>query len=138
MPTAITFNDNITKGIVLEGLEVSPRALQFHDRKFWGVTGVSRIYGQFGERVWLVPVLIYDATDFNTARKLADYIDTTLNNNRVGTNGALTIVSESDHAPIADCTFEGAAFVEGPKKDTAGTLGGGYWAIVVMRFTELS
>jgi len=138
MATAITFAGVNTKGVVLEGLQIPPRTLQFHDRKFWGVTGVSRIYGQYGERHIVVPVLIYDATDFDTARKLSDYIDVTFNNTRAGTNGSLTIVSQADHSSFSDCTFEGAMLMEGPKKDEAGTLGGGYWAIVLLHYTQLS
>jgi hypothetical protein len=138
MATAVNFNGNNTKGVVLEGLENSPSKLQFHDRKFWGVSGVSRIYGNQAGREITVPVLIYDATDFDTAAKLSDYIDTTLNRDRAGTNGGLLITSEAAHSSFPDCTFEGAMLVDGPKKDTAGTLGGGYWAIVLMHFTQLS
>lgn len=138
MPNAVTFNGNITKGVALEGLQIAPRLLQFRDTKFWGTLGVSRIYGGYGQRPITVPVMIYDATDFNTAEKLADYIDQTLNNSRVGTNGSLEIHSESDHDPFLDCTFEGFTLLEGPKKDDAGTLGGGYFAIGLMHFNQLS
>ena len=140
MPNAITFNGNITKGVALEGLEMQPRLLQFHDRKFWGINGISRIYGGYGPRPITVPVIIYDSAnvDFNTAEKLSDYIDQTLNNTRVGSNGTLEIHSESDHDPLTDCTFQGAMILEGPKLDTAGSLGGGYWAIVLMNFLQLS
>lgn len=138
MATAITFNGNNTKGVVLEGMEIQPRKLQFHDRKFWGVSGVSRIYGQFGDRDITIPLLIYDATDFDTARKLSDYIDVTFNNDRVGTNGSLTVISESNHRVLDDCTFEGALIIDGPKKDEGGTLGGGWWAVVLLHFSQLS
>src|SRR4051812_18258164 len=121
MATAITFNGYTIKGVVLEGAEFSPRLLQFHDRKFWGVSGVSRTYGGFGPADILAPVIIYDSSnvDFNTARKLSDYIDTTLKNTFAGMNGSLLVTSESDHATFLDCTFEGALPVEGPKKDEA-------------------
>ena len=138
MATAVAFNGNNISGVVLEGIEIEPRRLQFHDRKFWGVTGVSRIFGEAGERGITVPVLIYDAAVFTTAALLSTYIDSTLNNTIVGTNGTLTITSESNHPAFTDCTFEGALLVEGPKKDEGGNLGGGYWAIVLMHFTQLS
>jgi hypothetical protein len=133
MPTALTFDGNTIKGVALEGLAISPRLLQFRDSKFWGVNGVNRLYGRYGQRHFVVPVLIYDESnvDFDTPEKLANYIDETL-------NGDLNINSESDHSTFDDVSYEGCELREGPKKDTAGTLGGGYWAIVFMHFTQLS
>lgn len=138
MSTALTFAGYTVKGVTLDGCQFGERALQFHDRKFWGVTGVSRIYGQYGQRTLQIPVLLYDVTDFDTARKVADYVDVTLNNTIVGQNGTLAITSESDHASFADCTFEGARILEGPKKDEGGTLGGKYFAVILLQFTQLS
>jgi hypothetical protein len=69
---------------------------------------------------------------------LAVYIDTTLNNTLAGTNGSLVITSESDHPTFLDCTFEGALIVDGPKKDEGGTLGGGWWAVVLLHLAQLS
>lgn len=132
----MTFNGNPMPGVVLEGLEITPRQLQFHDRKFWGLAGISRIYGEFGQRELTVPVIIYN--NFTTARQLSVYIDTTLNGDSVGANGTLSINSVSDHAPYPDCTFDGVLLVEGPKRDVAGTLDGYYWAIVLAHFTQLS
>src|SRR4051812_1827199 len=133
MPTAFTFADSTIPGVALEGMRISARQLQFHDRKFWGVAGVSRIYGNFGLRTIEVPVLIYNTSgepDISTARKLSDYIDYTINTTLVGHNGTLLITSESNHSSFVDVSFEGADLFEGPKHDEAGTLGGGYWAIV--------
>jgi hypothetical protein len=126
------------KGVALEGLEISPRLLKVMDRDFWGVSGTSRIFGGYGKRTITVPVLVYDATLYDTAEKLADYIDTELNTTHKGATGTAEVTSESDHDAFTDCSFEGAQLLEGPKKDFAGTLGGGYWAIVVLQFTQLS
>ena len=126
------------KGLVLEGLDIQQRLLQEKLTKFWGVDNESRIHGGIGGREFTVPVLIYDATDFDTARKLSDYIDVELNTTQKGLGGTLTITSESDHAPFDDCRFGGATLVEGAKKDTAGTLGGGYWAICLLFFRQMS
>lgn len=140
MPSAVTFNGNITKGVAIEGLQIDPRTLQVRDTKFWGIDGVSRIEGGYGARRIVVPVIIYDSAnvDFNTAEKLSDYIDTTLNTTRVGTNGSLEIHSESDHDPFLDCTFEGFMPIDGPKLDVAGTLGGGFFVFGLMHFIQLT
>lgn len=140
MPSAVTFNGNITKGVAIEGLNIDPRGMHVRDTKFWGINGVSRIEGGYGSRRIMVPVIIYDSAnvDFDTAEKLADYIDTTLNTTRHGDNGTLEIHSEADHDPFLDCSFEGFELREGPKKDFAGTLGGGYFAIGIMHFIQLS
>lgn len=138
MPTALVFNGNTIKGVTLEGMEIQPRKLQFHDRKFWGVSGISRIFGQAGDREILIPLLIYDPATFTTANILSTYIDTTINGTLAGTHGTLTVTSESDHPAFTDVSFEGALIVDGPKKDEGGTLGGGYWVMVLAHFTQLS
>jgi hypothetical protein len=155
-PIAISFAAwDPVPGVVLEGAELAERQLQFHDRKFWGVKGTSRIFGEYAHREMVWPVLIYDPSEssplFDTARKLSDYIEATLGNLQVGDNGDLIVVSESfrgdtdisggdfdGYGKYPDSTFEGARIFEGPKRDEAGTLGGGYWAIVMMKFTQLS
>jgi hypothetical protein len=147
MATAVLFKESAggatiftIKGLVLEGFQISPRLLQNHDRKFWGVAGVSRIFGEAGQREIIAPVLIYDSAnvDFNTAEKLSDFIDETLNTTHTGKNGWAEFTSEADHDPYTDITFEGAMLLEGPKLDVIGNLGGGYWAVCLFQFTQLS
>lgn len=148
MPTAVTFNSNTIKGVTLEGVEIPAYILQFHDRKFWGVQGVSRIFGQHALRPIRVPVLIYDEDgedgDFAAASDLSDYIANELNGTLVGTNGDLAITSPASYPTLSDCTMEGADLIDGPKLDDAGTLTGGsgsgvgYWAIALLHFTQLN
>ena len=132
------------KGMVLEGVTIEQRSFKQKTNSFWGVSGESRIYGGTGGRSIQIPVLIYDDSegtpDFDTARKLADYIDYTLNTDGIGKNGILKWISESDHSEHVDCSFEGAMLSPGdsPKKDEAGTLGGGYFAMVLLLFRQLS
>lgn len=146
MASAVTLTDASPgdlldiKGVALEGVVIEPRAFQQRTNKFWGVDGESRIYGGRGGRAIQIPVIIYDATDFDTARKLADYIDYDLNTDGIGLNGTLEWVSPADHSPFLDCSFEGALMSPGDsiKLDEAGTLGGGYFAICLLLFRQLS
>lgn len=131
------------KGLV-ERIIIEPRQLQEVTRKFWGVLGESRISGKAGGRTIMAQVTIFDdATEgplFGTARALADYIDYTLNTDAIDSNGTLTLVSESDHSPFADCTFKGAAIDPDapPMHDECGTMGGGYFATVMLEFRQHS
>lgn len=146
MASAVTLTQTTTgdlinvKGVVLEGVTIEPRPLQHRTTKYWGVHGESRINGGRGGRQISIPLLIYDATDFDTARKLADYIDYTLNTTGLEKNGTLDIVSEADHSKFTDCTFEGAMLSPGDsiKHDEAGTLGGGYFALCLLQFRQLT
>lgn len=139
--TNATLGDLIdVKGVTLDGVVIEPRMFQQRTNKFWGVDGESRIYGGRGGRAIQIPVLIYDATDFDTARKLSDYIDFTLNTDSIGLNGTLAWESPADHSPYADCSFEGALLSpsDPAKLDDAGTLGGEYFAICLLLFRQLS
>jgi hypothetical protein len=140
-PTGTPVNHIQAKGLVTR-IEIGERALAEKITKFWGVDGESRIAGGYGGRDIQVEMTIYDDAeedeDFDTARKLADYLDVTLNTTKKGESGQLTITSESNHAPFDDCRFGGCALLEGPKLDVAGMLGGGYWADVVLMFRQLS
>lgn len=150
MASAVTLIDSTptthldVKGVVIEGVIIEPRVIQEKINKFWGVIGESLINGERGGRNIMVPVWIYDDAEespaFDTARKLADYIDYTLNTTALQKNGTLTVVSESNHSPFLDTTFKGAALSpeHGIKKDFAGTLGGGYFAECMLLFRQLS
>jgi hypothetical protein len=126
-------------GIALEGLAIEPRFFQHRTTKFWGVDGDSRIYGGAGGRQIQVPVLVYDATLYQTARSLADYIDYNLNGTAVGLHGTLDITSESNHSTFLDCSYEGSPLSpgDGIKHDDVGNLGGYYFALIVMSFRQL-
>ncbi|MGD9632197.1 MAG: hypothetical protein AB7G28_20640 [Pirellulales bacterium] len=126
------------KGVVLEGLRIDQRLIQEKITKFWGINNESRIFGGRGGREINVPVIIYDTTDFDTPRKLSDYIHGTLNGTAQGTGGQLTIMCPSNPSPLDDVRYGGAVLLDGPKKDDAGTLGGQYWAICVLSFRQLS
>lgn len=144
MAAVVTLIDDVpttlisVKGIVLDGIVIEPRQLQRKVTKFWGVNNESHIYGGAGGRSITVPIIIYDVTDFNTARKVADYVNETLNGTALGEHGTLTVTSLSNHAAFADCTFDGFSLLEGPKHDDAGTLGGGYFAIGQLLFRQMS
>lgn len=139
MATAVQFGAHFTVKGLTTRIEIGPRRTQERRRKFWGVSGESDIHGGYGGRPINVTVLIYDSAnvDFDTARKLADYLDVTLNTTHKGKNGTLTITSESNHAPYSDCKFQGVELFEGPKKDHVGSLGGGYFAECVLLFEQL-
>lgn len=155
-PVALDFAswDPAIPGVVLEGAEFAERQAQFHDRKFWGVGGVSSIYGGRAQQDIVLPVLIYETSDtplFATAISLSQFVHGALNIDRIGDHGSLTVISESRPGVLAvpsgdyvgynyypDTRFDGARVIDGPKKDFAGTLGGNYWAIVAMKFTVLS
>lgn len=129
-------------GLALEGLQIEPRGIQRKTTKFWGVDNESHIFGGRGGRDINVPVLIYDDAEedpiFPTAADLSGYIDHTLNGSALGSVGVLQITSESDHPDFDDCTYSGATLIEGPKHDIAGNLGGGYWAICILHFRQMS
>jgi hypothetical protein len=132
-------------GLVLEGVVIEPRPIQERTTKFWGVSGESRIFGEAGGRAIQVPVLVFDNAEedplFDTARKLANYIDYELNGTAQGRRGTLRIVSESNRSPYGDTMFEGAVLDpgEGIKPDLVGNLGGvGRWfAPCLLLFRQL-
>ena len=139
--TATTTGDQMdVPGVVVDRVIIEPRAVQQRTTQFWGVNGESSIHGGIGGRNIYVPVLVYDAEDFDTARKLADYLEYTINTTAVGKHGKLKFVSESDHSEFADCRFDGA--IVDPSDDVklgvAGTLGGGYFALCIFQFRQLS
>src|SRR3989304_862630 len=112
MASAVKLVDGATtyldvKGIALEGLVIEPRTQQRKITKFWGVNAESHIYGGYGGRTIEVPVLVFDATAYDTAEKLADYIDQEFNGTALGTVGSLEIISLADHDPFPPTTLAG-------------------------------
>ena len=141
MATAVTFGTVEIPGMVLKGVSLPPRQVQNKTRKYWGLNGESRINGGTGGRTIRLPILLYDdETDpepFDTARKLSDYIKTTLGDLQ-GTEETMSFVSESDHDEFASCVFEGFELSsDGVVKDYAGTLGGGFFAMGTLVFRQL-
>lgn len=131
-------------GIVLEGVVVEPRQVQVKRTKYWGVNGVSQIVGGRSGRNIHIRVLIYDDSEstpeYDTARKLADYLDYTLNTDSLQLTGTLKIHTVSDHSEFLDCTFDGAEIMPGEsiKVDEGGALGGGYFAYCLLHFYQLT
>lgn len=140
MATAVTFDATDIPGMVLQGVSISARQVQHLTRKYWGLAGESRINGERGGRTIRVPILIYDdaANTFDTPRKLSDYVEITLGDLQ-GSEGDLTLVSESDHDTFTDCVFEGFWLSPaGINKDHAGTLGGNHFCQGMLVFRQVS
>jgi hypothetical protein len=138
-PGGTPVNHIVAKGLATR-ITIEPRAVLRKVTQFFGVDAESHIFGGRGGRPILVQVQLYDTAniDFDTPLKLSTYVDNTLNGTAVGKTGQLTITSESNHPPLDDVTYSGAMLLEGPKPDLVGSLGGGYWADVVLIFRQMS
>lgn len=134
MATALRHKIEIP-GIVLEW-QVMPREVQQMTTKFWGLKGESRIFGGSAGRNLEIPVLVYDEDRFTTRQALSRFLDRDISTDLVGDEATLTVESEADRPPYANCSFEGMVNIEGPKIDEAGTLGGGAWAICIFLFRQ--
>ena len=145
-PTAVQLTnaspgDILDIPVIVTDINIEQRPVQRRVTKFFGVDGESVIKGGKGGRNIAVRMLIYDQSGspaFNTSRKLADFLDYTVGTDALEKNGTLTLVSDSDHSPFADTTFDGMQVLDGPKPDAAGTLGGNYWAEVLLVFRQLT
>lgn len=145
-PTAVQLT-NATPGDLLDipgmvvDIAVETRPIQRRVNKFFGVDGESIITGGSGGRQITVRMVVYDTSAtplFDTARKLSDFLDYDVATEGLEQKGTLTLVSESDHSPFADTVFDGMQIIDGPKPDSAGTVGGDYWAEVLLSFRQLS
>lgn len=150
MATAVTLSNAApgdlinVKGVVCGDVLIEPRKVVAKRTHRWGPHGESEIIGGHGGRSIHIPVLIYDddleEPQFTTARKLSDFIDYTLNTNSLQLNGTLKFFSESDHSEFLNCTFDGAEFLPGGSvhHDVAGIQGGGYIAVCLLHFRQLT
>lgn len=135
MPTAVKHAIEVP-GMVLEGVFVAPRELKQLTSRFWGVKGESRIYGGTSGRNIVLPVLIYDASRFSTAARLSSFIEKDLNQDAVQKRATLQVFSPASRPPYPDTSFEGAVELRAPMRDEAGSLGGGFFALVRLQYRQ--
>jgi hypothetical protein len=124
--------------LVFGSWEVSRREIKFHQ-----IRGVAEISGAFGARSIAVRALIHD--EYVTEAKLHEKMEALAE--LTGTNGSLREESDIDGGPTRNldyCTFEGWEPIPlngqedpGPLYDIAGTLDGGWYRWVVLRFRQL-
>lgn len=139
--TTTTLGDLIdVPGRIAGDVVIEPRRVKVKRTTFFGVNGESEIIGGRSGRAIHIPVLIQDASAFDTARKLADFIDYDLATEALQLNGTLDFVSESDHSKFLNCTFDGVEFEPGHsvKQDIGGTAGGGWIAYCLLHFYQLT
>lgn len=127
-------------GVLAGDVVIEPRRVTVKVTSYFGVDGESEITGGRGGRGIHIPVLIQDASAFDTARKLADFIDYTVGTTALLKNGTLDFVSASDHSKFLNCTFRGVEFESGHsvKQDIGGTAGGGWIAYCILHFYQLT
>lgn len=115
-------------------VQMSPRVLQSQRTKFFGVHGISEITGGKGERQIVVNHTLFDG--YSTPLLCTNAIE--IIDSMTGTNGPLIFNTPTAQWTIYDCTYDGHELIQLPILDVAGTLDGGYWAELVMYFTQLS
>lgn len=107
--------------------------------KFFQVKGEAEVAGFPAGRTIMVRALVFD--EFDTYQKLQDFLDDL--STKTGVNDKLT---ETGNTPkVLDyCTFEGWEPIPlngqedpGPLVDIAGTLDGGWFIQILLRFRQL-
>jgi hypothetical protein len=139
--TVTTTGDQLdVPGVISGDVVIEPRRCKVKRTTFFGVHGETEITGGRSGRAIHIPVLIQDASAFDTARKLADFIDYTVGTTALQKNGTLDFVSASDHSKFLNCTFDGVEFEPGHsvKQDIGGTAGGGWIAYCILHFYQLT
>jgi hypothetical protein len=115
-------------------VRMSPRVLQSQRTKFFGVHGVSEITGGQAERQIIVQHWLFN--EYSTPLLCTNAIEEI--DNLVGRNGPLIFNTATAQWSIYDCTYDGHELIQLPMLDVAGTMDGGYWAELMMYFTQLS
>jgi len=133
---AMIFRGETIKGTVMQHA-IPPRTLQNKRTQFFGVNGVSRIFGGFGSRPLQIPVLLHDPS-FDTAQKLADYVENWLNEFNRGFADVLVIDTLAGRRQYDETALDGVTIQPpGIITDTAQSFGTGYIAQVLFEFTQL-
>ena len=139
MPTSVTFNGGTLPGIP-EHLHRGEPHLQLREVHFWGLVGAAAILGQRKGRILTIQHVVHNqfATYAALTAELAKLYAA------VGESGDLTITNTDNGytETFRHCVYlgftTGVDARDGPLKDVAGTLDGGWWCRVWMRWLQLT
>ncbi len=128
----VTFNSLVIPGEVLPFQPASPM-LQRFPTKYAGIKGESEIIGGTGSRMVEIPMVIFG--EWESAGQLQEFLNTLTD--LVGTNETVEIESNAEQGPYDNCTLVDWQPVRMPLPDVAGTLDGGWFMYIMLRFIQL-
>jgi len=139
MAQNVKFNGHTLNGTLLHQHR-APRTVQQRPLHFWGVVGAGWLMGQRKEREIVLDHLLHNnfAKYTNLAAEMAKW-DT-----YAGESGTLVITNTDNGVTetFPDCVYQGyynaPEPADGPLKDVAGTLDGGWFIRLFHRFVQLS